>query len=244
MPAPNCLPPTSLPCVPPTRRASLLSASSIPSSPPPPPRPPVSHLVEQLHERALDLSVSRRALAETTPPNSVDLVHENHAWLHTPAPQCQWPPECHSTRANIPDAQALFSLSSFPSEDYLAREERKGHLVLLGVAEHLSDQPRALPNVLVYDRGRHHLEEGGLDVAGDGTRKQRLPRARRTEEEHSLGRVDSDARKEVRVDQRKLNHLADLPDLIAQATDVRRIDLARAAPRRESDAIARERSEL
>ena len=56
----------------------------------------------------------------------------------------------------------------------LIHEDDAG-LVLLGIAEHLADEPRALPDVLVHDRGGHHLEEVGVDVAGDGSRQQCFP---------------------------------------------------------------------
>jgi len=39
------------------------------------------HLVQQLHQRALDLAIGRRALAEATATNGVDLVHEDDARL-------------------------------------------------------------------------------------------------------------------------------------------------------------------
>lgn len=38
-------------------------------------------LGKQLHERPLNFTIGRRALAKAATANSVDLVHENHAWL-------------------------------------------------------------------------------------------------------------------------------------------------------------------
>ncbi len=38
-------------------------------------------LTQQLHERALDLSVCAGALTEPPATNSINLVHENDAWL-------------------------------------------------------------------------------------------------------------------------------------------------------------------
>lgn len=64
-------------------------------------------LVEQLHERALDLAVRAGALREPPPADRVDLVHEDDA-----------------------------------------------RLVLLGVPEHLADQPGRLAYILVDDSRR------------------------------------------------------------------------------------------
>mmetsp|Transcript_31962 Transcript_31962/g.77567 ORF Transcript_31962/g.77567 Transcript_31962/m.77567 type:complete len:375 (+) Transcript_31962:287-1411(+) len=131
-------------------------------------------LVEELHERALDLSVSGRALGE--PPSSyrIDLVHEDDA-----------------------------------------------RLVVLGKPEHLSDQARALADVLVDDRGGHHLKEGGVDVVGDRTCEECLASARRTVEQHPLRRLDPHSLEELRVDQRQLDHLSELSDLLVEPSDGR-----------------------
>ena len=63
-------------------------------------------LVEQLHERALDLAVGRGALRKAPAADGVDLVHEDDA-----------------------------------------------RLVLLGVAEHLADEPGGLADIFVDDGG-------------------------------------------------------------------------------------------
>ena len=55
----------------------------------------------------------------------------------------------------------------------LVHEDDAG-LVLPRVPEHLPDQPRALPDVLVHDGRGDHLQEVGVDVAGYGSRQQRL----------------------------------------------------------------------
>lgn len=52
--------------------------------------------------------------------------------------------------------------------------EDDARLVLLGVAEHLADEPRTLADVLVHDGRGHHLEEVGVDVGCDRARQQCL----------------------------------------------------------------------
>ncbi|KAG5462905.1 MAG: hypothetical protein BJ554DRAFT_2942 [Olpidium bornovanus] len=66
-------------------------------------------------------------------------------------------------------------------------------LVLPGVPEHLSDEPRALSDVLVDDRGRHDLEEIGLEAAGRRPREKGFARSGRPVEQHAFGRLDPDS---------------------------------------------------
>ena len=98
------------------------------------------HLVEQLHEGALDLAVSAGALREAAAADGVDLVHEDDAGL-----------------------------------------------MVLGEAEHLSDDAGGLADVLVDDGGRHDLEEGSVDVGGQGTGQEGLAGTGRPVQEDTLG---------------------------------------------------------
>ena len=95
------------------------------------------------------------------------------------------------------------------------------------VAEHLADEARGLADVLVDDGGGDDLEEGRVDVVGDRAREQRLARPWRAVEEHALGRLDADALEELRVDERELDHLAQLADLLVEAADGRVLHVAR-----------------
>mmetsp|Transcript_75506 Transcript_75506/g.161761 ORF Transcript_75506/g.161761 Transcript_75506/m.161761 type:complete len:274 (+) Transcript_75506:100-921(+) len=112
-------------------------------------------LIQKLHERALDLAVSRGSLREPLTSDGIDLVHENDA-----------------------------------------------RLVLLGVAEHLADDARALSDVLVDDGRSDDLEEVGGHIVGHGPGQQGLAGARGSVEEHALGRLDSNALEELGVRQR------------------------------------------
>ena len=56
---------------------------------------------------------------------------------------------------------------------------------------------------------------------------KKLTRSGRSVEQHSLGRLDSDADEEFRVGERQLNHLSQLSDLIVQSTDIAVGEVAR-----------------
>mmetsp|Transcript_28829 Transcript_28829/g.81222 ORF Transcript_28829/g.81222 Transcript_28829/m.81222 type:complete len:254 (-) Transcript_28829:479-1240(-) len=100
----------------------------------------------------------------------------------------------------------------------LVHEDDAG-LVVAGVAKHLTDEARALANILV-DNGRgNHLEEVGLDVGCNGTGKQGLPGARRPVKQDTLWRLDAYAEEQLRIDERELNALTELSDLLAKTTD-------------------------
>ena len=157
-------------------------------------------LVQQLHQRPLDLAVCRRALAEPPAADGVDLVHENDA-----------------------------------------------RFVFLRIPEHLADEPRGFANVLVHDgggdhcralawpehasRSRHALEEIRLQPGRHRARQQRLPRPRRPVQQDALGRLDADPQEQLRVLERQLDDLPQLPDLIVQTPDAPEGDLARVLER-------------
>ena len=130
------------------------------------------HLVEQLHERALNLAIGRRALREAATANRVNLVHEYDARL------------------------------------VVARE-----------CEHLADHARRLADVLVDNGAGDHLEEAAVELTGDRTCQQRLAGAGRSVEQTSLGRCDADTQEELGIEQRKLDDLAQLADLLLETSD-------------------------
>ncbi|GMS82430.1 hypothetical protein PENTCL1PPCAC_4605, partial [Pristionchus entomophagus] len=130
-------------------------------------------LIEQLHQRALDLPVRTRSLAEPTTADSVDLIHEDDA-----------------------------------------------RLVVSGVVEHLPDHTGRLADVLVDDGGRDNLHEVAVQLGGDCTRQQRLARARRSVQQAALGRGDADALEQLWVEQRKLDDLSELSDLLGETSHI------------------------
>ena len=68
----------------------------------------------------------------------------------------------------------------------LVHEDDAG-LVVLGEAEHLSDDAGGLADVLVDDGGRHYLEEGAVDVGRQGAGQEGLAGAGRSVQEDALG---------------------------------------------------------
>ena len=74
--------------------------------------------------------------------------------------------------------------------------------MVLGIAEHLADDSRTLSDIFINDGRRHHFEEGGVDVGGQGARQQRLAGARWAVEQDTLGRLDTYAREQLGVGQR------------------------------------------
>ncbi len=79
--------------------------------------------------------------------------------------------------------------------------------MLTRIAEHLAYHPRRLANVFVDDGGRNDLEEVGIERCGDRTREQRLSCPWGTVEQHTFGRLESDALEELRVEERELDDL-------------------------------------
>ena len=98
------------------------------------------HLIEQLHEGPLNLTVGTGTLGETTSADGIDLVHKDDAGL-----------------------------------------------MVLGEAKHLPDDAGGLADVLVDDGGRHDLEEGAVNVGGQGTGQEGLAGAGRSVQEDTLG---------------------------------------------------------
>lgn len=70
------------------------------------------------------------------------------------------------------------------------------------------------------------LQEIRLQTARHCPREQRLPRSRGAVEQHALWRLDADSHEQLRVLQRQLDDLPELPDLVVQAADPREADLA------------------
>jgi len=85
--------------------------------------------------------------------------------------------------------------------------------------KHLANEARRLADVLVDDARSDDFQKVGVDVGGNRLCQQGLAGARRAVEEHALGRLDADPQEQLRVEQRELDDLANLADLLAQAAD-------------------------
>eukprot|EP00967_Tisochrysis_lutea_P105268 scaffold160343_cov35-Tisochrysis_lutea.AAC.3 len=70
-------------------------------------------------------------------------------------------------------------------------------------------------------RGRTRLEEGCVDIICNSTRQKGLPGSRRPVKKASFGCLDAHAYKELWVDERQLDHLAHLADLLIEAAYAR-----------------------
>lgn len=122
-----------------------------------------------------------------------------------------------------------YKLPRVSEDDSKAKTSKsKTDLVLLGVAEHFSDDTRTLANVLVHNGRRDDLQEVGLDRVGHGSvhrsakcmhghqnnknmtvpGQQGLASAGRAVQQHALWWLDTDTREQLGVDQRQLNDLA------------------------------------
>ena len=110
------------------------------------------------------------------------------------------------------------------------------------LVEELPQVGFALAVELVDDLRPVDGEEAGLRLVGDGAGQQGLAAARRTVEQHALGRVDPQAIEDFRVFQRQLDDLADAVQLPLQAADVlvgeRRAGRRRPGPRRPAPSRA------
>mmetsp|Transcript_44288 Transcript_44288/g.132617 ORF Transcript_44288/g.132617 Transcript_44288/m.132617 type:complete len:200 (+) Transcript_44288:650-1249(+) len=100
-------------------------------------------------------------------------------------------------------------------------------LVITCIPKHLADHARRLANVLVHNRGGHHLKEVGIDVGSNGTRQQSLTSAWRAVQKHTLWWVDAYAYEKLWVHKRQLNRLPQLTDLFRQTTNLGVVNLAR-----------------
>lgn len=98
--------------------------------------------------------------------------------------------------------------------------EDDGGRVLLGLLESLSQVGLRLTGHLGHDLGTVDQEEEGTGLIGDGSSHERLTGSGRTVKQDTTRGLDTDRLEELRVTQRKLNHLADLSHLFPAATNV------------------------
>mmetsp|Transcript_17496 Transcript_17496/g.36905 ORF Transcript_17496/g.36905 Transcript_17496/m.36905 type:complete len:247 (+) Transcript_17496:638-1378(+) len=102
--------------------------------------------------------------------------------------------------------------------------------MILGEAEHFADDAGGFANVFVDDGGGDDLEEGGLDVGGEGAGEKGFAGARWAVEEDSFGCLDAHPHEQLRIRQRQFNHLPQLPNLFVQSTNIAKADLLSALP--------------
>lgn len=107
--------------------------------------------------------------------------------------------------------------------DFINEDDGGG--VLLGLLEGLAQVGLGLTGHLGHDFGTVDEEEEGTGFVGDGTGHQSLTGTGGAIEQDTTGRLDTDGLEELRVAQRKLNHLADLSHLLAATTNVVVADL-------------------
>ena len=86
--------------------------------------------------------------------------------------------------------------------------------------EHLAQPLLALAITRAHDFRAVDDEEAGVAFIGDGLGEARLAGARRTMQQHALGRIDTEADEQFRVAQRQFDHLAQLLDSIGHAADI------------------------
>ena len=78
----------------------------------------------------------------------------------------------------------------------------------------------ALAVELVDHLGPADRQKRDVGFVRDGSREERLAGARRTVQKHAFRRVDAQMLEELRTPQRKLDHLADATNLLAQPADI------------------------
>lgn len=112
--------------------------------------------------------------------------------------------------------------------------------------EHFTDHTSALANILVNDGAGHNLEEMCVNVLRHTSSQKRLAGSWRTVQQHALWGLDSNAQEtastkinasstsgarggevQVRVDERQLDDLSKLPDLLTETTNIVVGDLSR-----------------
>ena len=105
--------------------------------------------------------------------------------------------------------------------------ENDARLVIASVCEHLANHARTLADVLVDDGARHDFEEAAVQLAGDGASQQSFAGAGRTVEQAAFGRRDADTQEQLGVEERQLDDLAQLSDLLLEAADLGVAHIAR-----------------
>src|SRR5207245_9765490 len=100
-------------------------------------------------------------------------------------------------------------------------DEHAGGGFLAGQLEQLSHQACALADVLLDQLRPDESDEGRLRAVRDRLREERLPRARRADQEDSLRRLDPDLAVQVRLEERVFDGLAQFAHLDLESPDVR-----------------------
>lgn len=133
--------------------------------------------------------------------------------------------QLHKSSLNFPVSTGSLGESLSSDGINLIHKDDAG-LVLLGIAEHFSDYSGRLSNVLVNDGRSNYLQELGIDLAGQGSRKQGFASTWRSVQQHSLGRLDSHPLEQLGIGERQLNCFSQVSDLVSESSHVRVLDLA------------------
>jgi hypothetical protein len=94
--------------------------------------------------------------------------------------------------------------------------ENNARRVLPRHHKQLPHHPTPLPNILLHQLRPRHPYELAVRVMRHRPRQQRLPRPRRSVQQHALGLRDPERLEQLRVLHRQLDHLLDLLDLLVQ----------------------------
>ena len=107
--------------------------------------------------------------------------------------------------------------------DFIDENDRRR--VLLALLERLPEVFFGLTRLARHDLGTIKEEEERACLVGDGLRDESLTRARRSVQEHTLGRLHTESLEQLRVPEWQLDHLTDLGHLLAATTDIVVADL-------------------
>mmetsp|Transcript_20839 Transcript_20839/g.84851 ORF Transcript_20839/g.84851 Transcript_20839/m.84851 type:complete len:319 (-) Transcript_20839:229-1185(-) len=99
-------------------------------------------------------------------------------------------------------------------------DEDNGWRILFRFFECLSEVAFGFTGHLRHDLRAVDQEEEGSSLIGNCTRDKRLSTARRSEEQNSTRRLDTDALEKLRVTQRELDQLTNLCQLLPHSTNV------------------------
>jgi len=98
--------------------------------------------------------------------------------------------------------------------------EDDARLVIFGVGKHFSNHTGTLSDVLIHDGGGHHFQKLAVHLASEGSSKEGFASARRTVEKDSLRGLNSNSLEKLRVGEREFNRLAQVTNLIGEASDI------------------------
>ena len=128
------------------------------------------HLVQQLHQGPLDLSVSRCPLREPPPSNGVNLIHEDDTGLMVLS--IGWGKRGERRKTE-------------------GEGGKRGRTQGKWLTEHLPDEPGTLSDILVHNSTGDHLQEVGIQLTGHSTSQECLSRPWEGRGEGERGKIGS-----------------------------------------------------